>query len=374
MSQLTETVFNNINLFNGIVAAVCTVLHLVLKRKHAINYHIAFSYFLMACLLLYFWSFKAGIIYHAPFLIYADIAVTYAIGPSFYLYFRRLTDSSERFTLRSFCHFLPAIFCALFLAGNHIFSNKITQYFLANRPSVSQYGVFLSINIINTIADMSITTYLVLSIIRIYHAIKTGDHKFQKEFRYILFFFIAAIISTLFLLYGHYTGNDALIAVVSSIIGILVIYFFVISHRYPEITQRTITRTKDAGNEGFLPADIDADKLAERVMELIGNQRVYRSRNLTLQSMSNKLLVSSHTLSLILNNRMNMNFRTFVNYYRLKEAKTLLEMNPEMSILEIAYEVGFNSKTSFNTAFIRETGFAPREYRAQCLKKKYHGK
>jgi AraC-like DNA-binding protein len=62
---------------------------------------------------------------------------------------------------------------------------------------------------------------------------------------------------------------------------------------------------------------------------------------------------------------LNKNFRDLINHYRIEEAKNSLT-NPkknDSSILEIAYEVGFNSKEVFNRCFKKYTGMTPSEYK-----------
>jgi AraC-like DNA-binding protein len=58
-----------------------------------------------------------------------------------------------------------------------------------------------------------------------------------------------------------------------------------------------------------------------------------------------------------------MNFNTFVNTYRVEEVKRLLVDYPEKTVLQIAHEAGFNSKSSFYDSFTRFTGLTPVEYR-----------
>ena len=67
----------------------------------------------------------------------------------------------------------------------------------------------------------------------------------------------------------------------------------------------------------------------------------------------------------LLNNNYQMNFSTFVNQFRIDEAKKILSENPDASILNTAYIVGFNSKSAFNRAFLKLTGCTPREFRTK---------
>ena len=71
-------------------------------------------------------------------------------------------------------------------------------------------------------------------------------------------------------------------------------------------------------------------------------------------------------LSHVINASFNQNFRDFINSYRIEESKSRL-VQDDMNILNIAYEVGFNSKSAFNTAFKKFTGMTPKEYRKKNI-------
>ena len=75
--------------------------------------------------------------------------------------------------------------------------------------------------------------------------------------------------------------------------------------------------------------------------------------------------IKTKDLSILINHNLNQHFFDFVNGYRIRKAMEILQ-NPkksELTILEILYEVGFNSKSSFNTAFKKHTGITPTEFR-----------
>ena len=94
-------------------------------------------------------------------------------------------------------------------------------------------------------------------------------------------------------------------------------------------------------------------------------QKPYLNASLTIRKLAAELKMNSRDVSVLINQHLNQHFFYFVNGYRIKEAKAILR-NPEkkeVTVLEILYEVGFNSKSSFNTAFKKHTGFTPTQYR-----------
>lgn len=99
----------------------------------------------------------------------------------------------------------------------------------------------------------------------------------------------------------------------------------------------------------------------------MASEKKFTNMELTLQQLSAQLLVTPHQLSELVNESLKMNFRAFINGYRIREAERLLIEQPESSVLEIAFTVGFNSKTSFNVLFYRYTGSTPSEYRKNRL-------
>ncbi len=75
--------------------------------------------------------------------------------------------------------------------------------------------------------------------------------------------------------------------------------------------------------------------------------------------------------ALAVNEEFDKNYYDFINHYRIEESKKLLSgAESDMRIIGVLYEVGFNSKSTFNAAFKKETGLTPRQYKS-LLKKKF---
>ncbi len=90
--------------------------------------------------------------------------------------------------------------------------------------------------------------------------------------------------------------------------------------------------------------------------------------NLTLEQLSRKLGAPSREVSRAINQGFGCNFFEFVSRYRIDEAKSrLADAANQANILQTMYDSGFNSKSVFNTAFKKETGFTASEYRRRAL-------
>ncbi|WP_255297651.1 helix-turn-helix domain-containing protein [Anaerophaga thermohalophila] len=97
----------------------------------------------------------------------------------------------------------------------------------------------------------------------------------------------------------------------------------------------------------------------------MNSEKPYLNPNLTLPQLSNELNIPTHHLSKVINENFEMNFFEFVNHYRIDEVKKKMS-EPEtnsLSLLGIAYESGFNSKSAFNRVFKNITNMTPSEFK-----------
>ncbi len=104
--------------------------------------------------------------------------------------------------------------------------------------------------------------------------------------------------------------------------------------------------------------------LKKELMELMCKKRPYLNPELTLADLAAMMGTHPHTLSKVINEKYNQNFFDFVNLYRIEEFKTRIgeAQAKGQTLLSVAFDVGFNSKTTFNRAFKKITGSSPREF------------
>ena len=93
--------------------------------------------------------------------------------------------------------------------------------------------------------------------------------------------------------------------------------------------------------------------------------RPWLEPDLTLEQLAAQLKLRPKALSQAINEGLGQNFFEFINTYRIEEAKRLLTNPPDrkITVLEVLYQVGFNSKSSFNTVFKKKTGLTPSEFK-----------
>ncbi|WP_310555865.1 helix-turn-helix domain-containing protein [Flavobacterium sp.] len=96
-------------------------------------------------------------------------------------------------------------------------------------------------------------------------------------------------------------------------------------------------------------------------------KKPYLNPSITIQNISDDIEIPVRDLSLLINHKLGQHFFDFINTYRIENAMKILKdsTKKEETVLEILYEVGFNSKSSFNTAFKKYTGTTPTSYRKQ---------
>jgi ligand-binding sensor domain-containing protein/AraC-like DNA-binding protein len=106
-----------------------------------------------------------------------------------------------------------------------------------------------------------------------------------------------------------------------------------------------------------------AQEMIERLRILMERDAAYRDQALSLESLATRLEILPKHLSQIVNEHLQLSFRDFVNGYRVEEAKRLLREDPQLTVLGIAHQVGFNTNDAFYRAFKKQTGTPPSSYR-----------
>jgi AraC-like DNA-binding protein len=109
----------------------------------------------------------------------------------------------------------------------------------------------------------------------------------------------------------------------------------------------------------------EAERLKTRLTELMDREHPWKDSELTLPELAERLATSPHRLSEVLNTELQLTFYDFVNGYRVREVQRRIAEGEagRLTMLALAMEAGFASKSTFNLVFKKQTGRTPSEYR-----------
>jgi AraC-like DNA-binding protein len=147
----------------------------------------------------------------------------------------------------------------------------------------------------------------------------------------------------------------------------LVFYVAYISHEQPEIFKGTVKLVDPIDlfkykKSGLTPSF--SEDLKEKLVYLMEEEKIYRVNTINLDSLAEKLDTTRHNASQVINEHFGLNFFEFINKYRIDEASEILKnkQDSNMSIIEVAYEVGFNNKVTFNKSFKKVHAKTPSQF------------
>jgi AraC-like DNA-binding protein len=155
------------------------------------------------------------------------------------------------------------------------------------------------------------------------------------------------------------------------------VFFYSISQRLQFIESEVKINQKNDINleEEFIEKikksrleNLNREKILHKLNSLMLDEKIYCDEDLNLNRLSEILNIRPDQLSELINQEYKKNFNHFINDFRIEEAKILLKMYPDRTILSILLSCGFNSKSTFNTEFKKKTGLTPKNFRIQSLK------
>jgi AraC-like DNA-binding protein len=300
----------------------------------------------------------------------------FLIGPLVYFYFKSITDISWKLKRRHYWHFLPFI---LFVVIIPLIAYKT----LDNRQI--DYGMLSSFDHREKVLTTIQWTYSVIFILQFVHLgfflfknvklIKAYSKSLSDEYSsidskiawlrnfnraLILLLLLATIFLYVLLVTDIYRRHLDYIYVLP--IGLL---FYFISFKFMRTDwQPTEPITKYASSslseEGIIT-------IMKKLDEVIETDNVHLNPILRLGDLAKNIDISKHHLSQIINQKYELTFYDFINKHRVSEAKQLIMQSPDLTLLQVAFDSGFNNKTSFVNAFKKFEHITPSKFREKNL-------
>ncbi|MES0491276.1 MAG: helix-turn-helix domain-containing protein [Leptospirales bacterium] len=285
----------------------------------------------------------------------------YTIGPLAYLYLSIVTSVNFTWKKKYVFHFLPLLVSIIVGLKYWILTGeeKIEIFMLIYKGEGAEYTAYsLGPGL------LLIFAYLVLISYENNPFINMKNHQSWMIGGLLLFWVMASAISTV----SVFAGNTKYLPFTGVFTTISIIYLFLLSQRYPDLLYNFGRALRKKKYDRSLLHSVNTGSLSENLHILMTDEKIYRNDTLNLKETASMLRVSSHQLSQLLNEIENKNFNGFINAYRIKEAKELIQEDPSKRIITVAYDVGFNSVSAFNTAFHKYTNLTPTQYKKNSAK------
>ena len=287
-----------------------------------------------------------------------------------YLYIKSYTNPGFKFTLKSFIHIMP------FLVHGVIMVSMFHKFGSSTKTLMLEEGVFNHKEHVTFYVAFHFQTlvYLIFSCITVKRYQKRIRQEIPAKSRihmnwlvfvltgYVTIWLLDVSYQTIHLLTSF--SPYFLIKIVYPIVFMLVFIIMLKGLKNPMIFAYQEPGLKEKYSGSNLKAE-EKKSIYDSIIAIMNEKKLYREPSLSISDLAKELSVHPKHLSQVINEYFNMNFFDFINNYRIAEAKLQLSQlrEPKKTILEILYDTGFNSKSSFNKAFRKSTGIAPTEYR-----------
>ncbi|HSH50785.1 MAG TPA: helix-turn-helix domain-containing protein [Bacteroidales bacterium] len=318
-------------------------------------------------------AYLTGIIKHFPWTSGFSNSFPYLYGPMIFLYVKILTEGENKFRNSYWFHFIPFIIVQVYGLFFFYFEGSEYQLSLLNFKTAPPWHIKLIGNLIPVHGII----YMVLTVVESYRynrKIKQSFSNIDKiNLAWIRHFVAGAVVVWLIVVLAYllnFVYGDELQANVLIYITLTFLLYSLgykslqqpqVSFEVPEINgEKKSTRYKKSGLDENV-----ANEILNSLDKLFEDEKRYLNSRLSLSELAEKLNVSTHNLSEVINTKLNKNFYDFINSYRIKEVINMLNdaKYSNYSLLAIGYEAGFSSKSAYYSAFKKVTGSTPSQYK-----------
>lgn len=300
------------------------------------------------------------------------------LGPLIYLYIKSLFQDNQKFLRKNWFHFLP------FLTFLTLVAIPLLYYIFTEDYPFKYIEYLNDDSSIPEIILMSfLMAYLIASMRLFYRYSRAMQSNFstidEGNFKWIKKMLVGALtvscISLFITLYDTFISDldwdIDYVTMISLCIWIGYLGYYGVNQTkillpnflmLPEVTvSKNDTRSDPFANT----SEAELNDLKTSLINFLENDKPYLEEELNLNALAKQLDTTDKKLSTLLNQYMDTTFYDLINSYRVASVKEKMASDKYdgLTLLGIAYESGFKSKTSFNRIFKKETGLSPSEYK-----------
>lgn len=294
-------------------------------------------------------------------------------GPLLYFYIKAFTTKDFKFRPRHAFHLLPAL---IFAVGIIIIFQNETEFWERFQELRASSGNENRPRVPGLVLIFLTLFYFVLSfrLLRKFRTHVKSSSSFidQTRFRWLMFLFGILLLPILSACFSFFIVNLTKLEVVpgfgASVLLLLIHLLYILKPeifsgypldlRFPEEEEEKRYESSPLSSE-------QKELYLKKLLQHMEAERSFLKSELTLSELAQELKMNTRYLSQVINEKKSQNFMDFINGYRIELAKELLlkESHRKYTVLAIAHEVGFKSRSAFYEAFRKQTGTTPSAYK-----------
>lgn len=372
-----------IGTFEGFLIGCFLLLYKSIKRPA--NTYLGILILIITLYIFPGFVFRTGYLVAYPHVVHIHIVTILLTGPFAYFYICACIQKDFQLKPIHSLHFLPAVAALCYHIPFYlqsgpekveIFLNFLRHGDLGISPVIGAAKVF------HVVLYFCICVRLVLVYRR--HLSNTASYIDTDFHRWLLLFCFILLLPILtlfiFILTGYRFTNSPLLlsGFFFFIIGVHLVFLAkpTLFHTFPHqmLLPKSTEKRKQKYEKSTLQAN-QKEKMLDKLLTFVETEKPYLTPELTLAQLAKQIDMPTHLLSQIINEKLDCNFLDFINGYRIKAAQAKLKDKAfsNYTIVSIAHEVGFNSKSPFYTAFKKHTDTTPSKYRKLSLQQRTVG-
>lgn len=363
----SEGLKSTLILFGGLVGILWAALLFTHKRgRQGANRFLGVLMLILGIRVIMRGSYSEPLRDYFIFLLFLSNGLAFWIGPALLFHIRSLMGAAynRKDVVRHFgAGFIISLLCII------VFFWRATIIQLEVTPLLKiSLLAFITAQLIHLIVYVLISRNEVkafeVKLIQFYSSKDKVSLSWVKQLTNITSFFVLVVLGmNILIITGEYysLNNNADFLYLLLIAGVI-LTIAIKSWQRPEIY------SMDQGNEEKYKntklADEAKDELKTRLDQLIKEEKIHTISELKLNELAEKLDTQPYLLSQFLNTTYDKSFFHFINDLRIEEAQKRIRQGylEKETLAGLAYEVGFNSKSTFNRAFKKKTGMTPTEF------------
>ncbi|MFC2106907.1 helix-turn-helix domain-containing protein [Bacteroidota bacterium] len=320
----------------GILNSFILIIYAITSKKGNRNVNLIFAFFILMLTLRISKSilltFSDGL---HDILLTLGLSGFLAIGPTYMFFTQAVLNPKFKFKWIQVVHFLPAIIFTFMWVFLDAIRNNGDIWHIFYRTILFQYIIYLFFTVYHT------------------NTISINKPSVIKQLNIISIFLMAIWFAYLL---NEVSGFPYISGAI--LYSILIYFSLIIILNKGYVIDLSEAKYKKTGLK-----DNEKQRIQKELEQLLISEKIYKDNTLSLGKLSKLINTHSHALSQVINENYQKTFFELIGYYRINEAKKLLKEETSMKISDIVFEVGYNSLSSFNIAFKKQSGLTPSKFR-----------